>query len=63
MVEAEDPEKREGVRVLTGTSSLGSRDEELVDLALYDVKPGAWMLAGAAVLDAWRELDLEPNSF
>jgi hypothetical protein len=41
MVEADEPETREGVRVLTGTSSLGSREEELVDLALYDVKPGA----------------------
>lgn len=41
MVDADDPEKREGVRVLAGTSSLGSRDEELVDLALCEVKPGA----------------------
>lgn len=40
MVEADDPETKEGVRVLmlTCTSSFGSRDEELADL--YDVNPG-----------------------
>lgn len=41
MVDADDPETREGVRVFAGTSSLGSRVEELADLALYDAKPGA----------------------
>jgi len=41
MVDADEPETREGVRVFVGTSSLGSRVEELVDLALYDAKPGA----------------------
>lgn len=39
MVDADDPETREGVRVLVGTSSLGRRDEKLV--GLYDAKPGA----------------------
>ena len=41
MVDAEDPDTSEGVRVFVGTSSFGSLDEELVDLALCDVKLGA----------------------
>lgn len=59
IVDADDPETRDGVRVLAGTSSFGSRDDELVDLALNDVKPGA----GAAVLDVWRELTFCTDSF
>lgn len=34
IVDADDPETRDGVRVFAGTSSLGNRDEELVDLVL-----------------------------
>jgi hypothetical protein len=51
MVEADDPETKEGVRVLilTCTSSFGSRDEELADL--YDVNPGRWMEEEVGVFD------------
>lgn len=58
IVEAEDPETRDGVRVFAGTSSFGNRDEELADLVLYDAKPGAGIVEGPAVLGAWRELTL-----
>lgn len=41
MVDADDSETRDGVGVFAGTSSFGSRDDELADLVLCDAKPGA----------------------
>lgn len=48
MVDAEEPEASEGVRVLAGTSSLGRRDVETDGVGFALIKLGAWRFIGMA---------------
>ena len=59
IVDADDPEARDGVRVLGGTSSLGSRDVEVCVNGLELVMFGCWRWVGIGTVRgrlAWREL-------
>jgi hypothetical protein len=60
IVDAEEPEMRDGVRALSGTSSFGRRDEEV---CIFDLDAGtretAWVIGTVAVVLPWRRTATE----
>lgn len=56
-VDAEDPDTRDGVRVLPGTSSLGRREDEVCTVGLEVVNLDlAWVMGTVGVVLPWRAL-------
>jgi hypothetical protein len=55
IVEADEPDTRDGVRVLSGTSSLVCRDDEVCVVVLDVVRRGsAWVIGTVGVVLPWR---------
>lgn len=60
IVDAEEPETRDGVRALSGTSSFGRRDDEVCSFDLdAGVRETAWVIGTVAVVLPWRRTATE----
>ena len=55
-MDAEEPDTSDGVRVLSVTSSLGRRDDEVWEVGLEVVRAGiAWVIGTVGVVLPWRD--------